>query len=750
MINYKIAQLLLTPRTKAKTLNEIYISQPDVNKKRLAGKLFVVVELLSTNINGLKIINFLIDTINQTYYQNEKIILRERIPGLKVEHIFEICLSKTNKLFKDFLRSEKIIFDKNKINITIGVIYEEELYFTNTGKNKIFLVFPQKDDETQQKIYKITNIAPKKNQVNENNNKLFNDIISGPIPRGGYILFTNEALPEYLPEQQLLQIVTTLPPTSAVEQIKNNLGQINSYISFLMVIIKSPSLTAVTNNKNQKTKQSTQSSILDLNRTEESTEQLLTPSGLFGLKKWLKKTTNTLSRGEQTASPISENSIILKDKIIVKRKSFSRALSSTIKKTLSLSTVMILRLWEIAKRKKDNKLVITTPTEPENKKNKKWFIFLKKIKSRNKVLVLIAVASIIFFVFSTLRQGKINKQVKKEQNFLELVKEIEQKQDHVEANMLYSNENSARELLQEVDKLIEKLPQETPEEKERYSAFREKFKAQLEKIQRITKISKLQLLMNINDLNSRARAENIIISPSNDKIFVSDPTQKSVYAINIMEKTAATITDLKQDILSLKSPAIADNNNIYYLNEKKLLLFRPDDLDFKNLTIDFNGTSPIAIDTYSSRLYILTSNGGILRYNRNGFSFSSPYAWLPPKSYLKNAIDISIDGHVYVLLQSGEIIKFLRGERQDFKLEKVEPPLEQAKSFFVSPEQKFIYLLDDKLKRLLIYDKTGQFILQYQYPELTSLDDFFVFEKEKKIYLLSGNTVYYFTPPHFK
>ena len=37
----------------------------------------------------------------------------------------------------------------------------------------------------------------------------------------GYFIFANEALPEYLSREQLINIITTLPPISAVEQIKN-------------------------------------------------------------------------------------------------------------------------------------------------------------------------------------------------------------------------------------------------------------------------------------------------------------------------------------------------------------------------------------------------------------------------------------------------------------------------------------------------------------------------------------------------
>jgi nucleoside diphosphate kinase len=96
---YKIAQLMLTPGKKASTVSDIFIAQPDVIKESLAGKLFILFEIESKKVDSLKVINFLIDNINYHYYQSEKIILREKITSLKVEHIFEDALAKTNKNF---------------------------------------------------------------------------------------------------------------------------------------------------------------------------------------------------------------------------------------------------------------------------------------------------------------------------------------------------------------------------------------------------------------------------------------------------------------------------------------------------------------------------------------------------------------------------------------------------------------------------------------------------------------------------
>jgi hypothetical protein len=74
---------------------------------------------------------------------------------------------------------------------------------------------------------------------NQNNRStLFSSVISGEIPPSSYFVFTSEAFSEYLPDKDLLAIVTKLPPIVATEQMKNILGKINSFIPFLGIIIK--------------------------------------------------------------------------------------------------------------------------------------------------------------------------------------------------------------------------------------------------------------------------------------------------------------------------------------------------------------------------------------------------------------------------------------------------------------------------------------------------------------------------------
>ena len=227
----KVASVILNSGQKQNSASEIFVAQPDINKENLAGKLFIAIEIDDTETTvALKIINFIINNLNANYYQNEKILLREKINTLSIENIFETVLAKTNKTLEEFIFEEKLKIQPRNINATVGIIHENNLYFSAIGKNKALLLFKDEENKYAQKglkktikgEYKIIDVD-KDEKPAASIEKLFSSVISGSIPKNGYFLFTNEALPEYLSEKQLIEIVTKLPPMGAAEQIKNTL-----------------------------------------------------------------------------------------------------------------------------------------------------------------------------------------------------------------------------------------------------------------------------------------------------------------------------------------------------------------------------------------------------------------------------------------------------------------------------------------------------------------------------------------------
>ena len=743
---YKIAQFSLSPRKNTNTIGDVFIAQPDSLKEELAGKLFIIIEIENSTSRDLKIINFLIDNINFNYYNSEKILLRERISSLKVEHIFEAALAKVNKNFLNFLETNKYDIDFNSLNITVGVIHKDSLYLANHGKNKAFLIYKNKNDNNYDSVDIFNKPDPKGQTAHDKNNfkKIFSNVISGNIPEGGQFIISNETLPEYLSKKQIIDISSTLPPISAVEQIKNTLSKINSYISFLGIIIKSSKLYKKENLKiNTEIKK--QDSIVHLNKTEEETENLLTPSGIINIKKIIKKPSELIKT--KTLNKINQKqNLELKDKILVKKNYFNfkflKNIFNGIKNILIYLINFVFFLFKIISKKKNiivfsKNLKILIISKIKNNIEK-----YKNIKKRNKILLSIFIVFLFLFIINIGIQKKEEKKEKQEKNYQELNNLIEQKENQAEANLLYSNDKGALKNYEEMKKLLDQLPQETEEQKKKHEEFKQKYNQFLEKIRKITKINPKEL-SNFNNLIKKAKPDNITISPENNKIYAGDSQEQSIYILDTKNNISTVLTEPLKPVKSLLYPAKSDSGQIYYYNDNSIINFDIKSESLGNLSIPLGKVKIKAADTYNNRLYLLdTEKGQILRFNRKENGFSSPYAWSKANSNLKNAVDMAIDGNIYILLENGELIKYLRGEIVDFKLELVDPPLLEANKIIVSKENDYIYILEAKNKRIIIYNKKGQFQKQYWADNLDNIKDFQINEKTKTIYFLNNSSVY--------
>jgi hypothetical protein len=753
-MNYKIAQFILTPTQNNQSLLEIYVAQPDANKETLAGKLFALIEIESSKADSIKVINFLINTLNHNYYQNEKMILRERVSTIKIEHIFESALAKTNKRLAEFLQTEKIKLDPSVLNITIGVVYNDSLHFANLGKNKALLIYKSKtDDNAKYKLADITEQTGIAEKKQPSLIKLFSNVISGALPRGGYFIFASETFAEYLSAKQIINITTTLPPASAAEQIRNTLSQINAYVPFLGIIIKNTSGLEIQEIKIKKPIASTKDSIDNLIITEEKTEKLLTPSGIINTRKWSSFFNNlfghiSLSRG----SKIDNQAFLLKDKIFTKKKAGWLSIKKifyALKGGLIYLISLLIYVYRIIT---DKKTLLDFFSNLNLKTKKLWqtarltvtksFFWYIKLNKINKILFSAVLICILIFSINLGWQSIKNKKIENQAVISNLIVSIEQKQNQIEASLLYSNEDGAKKLLGEVKDLLDQLPQNNQSQIEQYNILAAKYKVHIEKISRVIRFNPIELA-DFSKLNPNAKPANIIFS--NGKIYAADASQKSIFTVDLKSKVVSVLDLSNQNIKQLDFGSLDKNNNIYYLSSNSLSILDSKTEKLSDLKINYNGDLQKISDLkqYNNRFYLIdTSAGQIFRLTKSGDTLDNATAWLNDKENLATVVSLGIDGEIYLLKSNGEINKYAKGKKQDFTVSTVEPLLSQTTKIIVSPEQDYFYILEPINKRLVVFDKTGKFINQYTSDRLDNLKDFQIDEINKKIYLLNNATIY--------
>ena len=164
---------------------------------------------------------------------------------------------------------------------------------------------------------------------------------------------------------------------------------------------------------------------------------------------------------------------------------------------------------------------------------------------------------------------------------------------------------------------------------------------------------------------------------------------------------------------------------------------------------------PQAIGGYYGNLYVLDPLlSRILKHVPTDNAYTNPPSdYLSPQLEidLTGAVDMAIDGNLYVLFADGRILKFFNGEPQPFTMEGLPTPMRSPTTVVVGgpqdPEAEgYVYVTDAGNERIVQFNKDGGFVRQLQAkpgePQLRNLRGIYVDEERGRIFILSGKTLW--------
>jgi hypothetical protein len=128
--------------------------------------------------------------------------------------------------------------------------------------------------------------------------------------------------------------------------------------------------------------------------------------------------------------------------------------------------------------------------------------------------------------------------------------------------------------------------------------------------------------------------------------------------------------------------------------------------------------NPQALGTYSGNLYVLDpGHENIIKYVPDGDDYQhDPVDYVQAASDVPwtKAIDMAIDGFIYLLLSDGSIMKFAGGQAQAFPQAGLYPPLEEPLGISASPDSSSVFVADSLEGRIVEFTQDGQFVRQYR------------------------------------
>jgi hypothetical protein len=179
------------------------------------------------------------------------------------------------------------------------------------------------------------------------------------------------------------------------------------------------------------------------------------------------------------------------------------------------------------------------------------------------------------------------------------------------------------------------------------------------------------------------------------------------------------------------------------------------DLAFGLETIPFANTTPEGaqrLDAFDGNLYVLDVGGRqVWRYapsDDGGYSGQADPYFASSPAGIENAIDMAIDGSIYLLEASGTVHKYFAREEVAFALTGLPTPITKPVAIAVdpvrAPGESGVYIADLDGARVLHFTPEGQFVRQIRSTggEFDAIEDIWVDEGGNRLYTVSGGRVY--------
>lgn len=162
--------------------------------------------------------------------------------------------------------------------------------------------------------------------------------------------------------------------------------------------------------------------------------------------------------------------------------------------------------------------------------------------------------------------------------------------------------------------------------------------------------------------------------------------------------------------------------------------------------------------TYGDQLYLLDrQQGQLFRYAPiNGLYNSPPRPYFPPENapQLQTALDLHLDGRLYLLLGDGSVRTYFAGaEELSFAMQHLPDANLRPAVMYVEPDPETgrIYLGDRQSERIMVLDKGGNYLHQFRVREgqLRQLEVLVVTQEPRVLYMIAANGLYAATLPEF-
>lgn len=362
-----------------------------------------------------------------------------------------------------------------------------------------------------------------------------------------------------------------------------------------------------------------------------------------------------------------------------------------------------------------------------------------RVDKRRRSALTVALILLAIFVLSLFLSGRKKQGESRRQAYQSVVDEVNYKLD--EANSLLTlNPLRAKSLLQESNLRIKEYKDKEKKPGQEILDLETKIAAALEQARREYAVTAAEWY-DFDLIAEGFRGQKWDLSGS--EVLVWDQADFTAVLLNLATK-AAKVAVSGEDFGQVSTIGLTDERGFIVAQDKVSVV---DTAKEKTVAaVEADGWKRItAARGFGGNLYLLdaSQNGQIWKYLGLNDGLSGKKSYLAGDGLdLSQAVDMAVDGSVWVLFSDGTIVKYTQGRKDPFQAIGLDQSFGEAIKLFTGPEAERLYVLDRANTRVVVLDKSGEYAAQYSWGGIAGVKDFVVSEELGKIFLLTGEKVF--------
>uniref|UniRef100_A0A832DRS2 PPM-type phosphatase domain-containing protein n=1 Tax=candidate division WWE3 bacterium TaxID=2053526 RepID=A0A832DRS2_UNCKA len=259
-------------------------------------------------------------------------------------------------------------------------------------------------------------------------------------------------------------------------------------------------------------------------------------------------------------------------------------------------------------------------------------------------------------------------------------------------------------------------------------------------IEKITPIGEEQL---VYDLNLQAPdAQGLAITGAGSIVYALEGKRGAIFALDFSGELPSAAV-LGEGRIAGALEAVAESGYLYLRGAEHFYRINTADSAVDEPIRFDRFSKAIALDTYLGNVYLLTpEDEQVYKFWNLPAGYSKEVSWVKEALPMAGAVDLAIDGEVWLLKSDGQLVRLAAGKQEPFVISNLSTPFKESIKIFTRPGMKYLYVLDRGEKRVVVLEKSGNFYRQFKGDVLSDAKDLWVSGDEKTLYILAGSKIY--------